>query len=296
MDKIDRYTDGQERQLRRKIDAIYAEAGRKARAITDEFMRPWKAESERKLKQVAAGELTKDEYQAWLQSRVFTGAAWDAAAQKIADLYVAADEEARAIVGDTDQEVFRQSANLAAEAIGSKAPKTLRTGISFDIYDEKAVERLTVENPQILPEWKIDEPKDYKWNYRRVQNTVIQGIVSGDSVHDIGQRLTGELAAGNAAKMKMFARTALTGANNAGRVERMKEAEQMGIRVLKKWLAVHDARTRDSHAKLDGQTAKPDEDFASELGPIKYPGDPTADPANVYNCRCTLTYVYPDFE
>lgn len=31
-----------------------------------------------------------------------------------------------------------------------------------------------------------------------------------------------------------------------------------------------------------------DKPFESELGDIMYPGDPSADPANVYNCRCTI--------
>ena len=39
---------------------------------------------------------------------------------------------------------------------------------------------------------------------------------------------------------------------------------------------------------LDGQLADVDKPFHSELGDIMYPGDPEADPANVYNCRCTL--------
>jgi len=38
-----------------------------------------------------------------------------------------------------------------------------------------------------------------------------------------------------------------------------------------------------------------DKPFQSELGPIMFPGDPSADPGNVYNCRCTLVWVYPEY-
>ena len=31
-----------------------------------------------------------------------------------------------------------------------------------------------------------------------------------------------------------------------------------------------------------------DEAWENEYGPIMYPGDPNADPANVYNCRCSI--------
>lgn len=295
-DRLNRYTDRQEAELNRKIEQIYADAGRKAQALTDAYMKPFQAESERRLKQVEAGEITKADYQLWLQTEVLTGPAWERTASQIAQIYVDADAQARELTGVTTRQTYGAALEYTADAIGKAAPKAVRGGISFDLYDQHAVDRMLKENPQTLPEWKIDEKKDYTWNYQRVKNTIAQGIVSGESVHKIGQRLTGELAARNAKKMEMFARTALTGAENAGRVERLKETEAQGIRVLKKWLAVHDARTRDAHAALDGQTRKPDEDFDSELGPIKYPGDPTADPANVYNCRCTLVYVYPDFD
>ena len=46
--------------------------------------------------------------------------------------------------------------------------------------------------------------------------------------------------------------------------------------------------TREEHLELDGQEREIDEPFENSLGEIMYPGDPDADPANVYNCRCTL--------
>ncbi len=100
--------------------------------------------------------------------------------------------------------------------------------------------------------------------------------------------------------MEMFARTAVTAAQNAGRMERLHEASDMGIKVKKKWLATLDNRTRDAHAELDGQEKEIDEPFEvmvdGKLQKIDYPGDPNADPAMTYNCRCTLIYVYPQYK
>ena len=70
----------------------------------------------------------------------------------------------------------------------------------------------------------------------------------------------------------------------------------MGIKVKKKWLAAHDNRVRDTHAELDGQEVDADEPFEVDGMQIMYPGDPSAPPEMVYNCRCTLIYVYPEYE
>ena len=236
--------------------------------------------------------MTQEAYQDWLRGQVFIGERWEAVLREITETYVDADARAREIVGRADRTIFAEAANQSGERISRR----VGGGISFAIYDTHTVDRLIAEDPQMLPEWKIDVPKDYIWNERRVRNAVMQGILQGESVQQIGGRLTADLSARNAGKMQMFARTAVTGAHNAGRVEAMREAEAQGIVVLKKWLAVHDLRTRDAHKDLDGKTALPDEPFHSELGDIMYPGDPGADPANVYNCRCTLRYVYPQYQ
>ena len=93
--------------------------------------------------------------------------------------------------------------------------------------------------------------------------------------------------------MRMFARTAITGAQSAGRQLQMDEAAKLDIEQLKEWLATLDGVTRDSHRKMDGVRVPYNKPFPNGL---MYPGDPEGDPGEVYNCRCTTTTIYPKYE
>ena len=44
-------------------------------------------------------------------------------------------------------------------------------------------------------------------------------------------------------------------------------------------------RTRESHLELDGEEVLVDEPFSNGL---MCPADPTGEPEEVYNCRCTM--------
>lgn len=291
-DHIDRYTAAQETAYAKKVKRIYSQAAKEAREKLKDFTEKSEAKSKQLLADVAAGRITEAQYKSWLRGQVFQGKQWE---QKLADLtaiYTNADEKARQILSGTRRDVFTEAANFTAYQI----EQDLGGSVAFNLYDDRTVRKLTRENPQMLPEWKIDEPKDYKWNYRRVNNAVTHGIIQGESVYDIGRRLTSELATSNASKMNLFARTAVTGAQNAGRIERLHETQEMGIQVKKKWLAAKDHRVRDTHAYLDGQERDIDKPFEVDGMTIDYPGDPTAPPELVYNCRCALTYVYPKYQ
>jgi hypothetical protein len=87
------------------------------------------------------------------------------------------------------------------------------------------------------------------------------------------------------------ARTAVTGAQNAGRLDTYEAAKDMGIKIKKRWLATLDSRTRHEHAALDGQTVETDDYFEIDGYKLMYPGDPSGEPEMVYNCRCTLLSV-----
>jgi len=65
--------------------------------------------------------------------------------------------------------------------------------------------------------------------------------------------------------------------------------------VVKRWIYTPDSRTRHAHRTIPAMNKDGvgiDDAFQSELGPIRYPGDPQAAAANVVNCRCTMVIRY----
>jgi len=291
-DYIDRFTDEEEQKYAKQLRKVYGQAAKEVRRELAKFQQRHNAKSAELLQQVQAGKITMQDYKAWLRGQVFQGAQWQQKLKSITSVYVDADKKARQMLGGTMQNVFTESANYTAFEI----EKGFNGGVSFQLYDHSAVQKLIREKPQMLPKWKIHEKKDYVWNRQRVENTITQGIIQGRSINAIAESLCGELSTSNAGKMRLFARTAMTGAQNAGRVERMQEAdEQYGIKSQKQWLSCGDKLVRDTHIALNGVTVDYDKPFIvpHDGRKINYPGDPTAEPDLVYNCRCTLIYIQP---
>ncbi len=116
---------------------------------------------------------------------------------------------------------------------------------------------------------------------------VLQGVLQGESMGDIAKRLAKTVGMDETAAIRN-ARTMVTSAECKGRQDSYIRAQKDGIVMQRRWIATKDARTRHWHAELDGALAEVDEPFENAIGKIMYPGDPSADGANVYNCRCTI--------
>lgn len=67
--------------------------------------------------------------------------------------------------------------------------------------------------------------------------------------------------------------------------------QKYNYQTMKKWVSVHDDRTRDWHLSADGQTVNPDGVFTVEGEPMQFPGDPNGSPENTINCRCHMAFV-----
>jgi len=279
---------------RRKMQTVYDQAAKELERKLRLFRKHFKAQQARMTKDLAAGKISKADYESWLRGQVFTGKRWENKVRQAVNIFGKANRLAHRIIQKIRLWVFSENYNHNAYET------EINTGVSFDIYNEDAVQQLINEDPKMLPEWRIDEEKDYAWNRQKVENCITQGIIQGESVDQIADRLARELKSTNMNKMRMFARTAMTGAQNAGRQKQMEDAEKRGIHVKKQWIATLDDRTRDTHQRLDGQTVPVAEPFhvGTKTGEetIRYPGDPNAQPALVYNCRCTMKSVFPGME
>jgi len=285
-----KFADRKIRKVDRQLQAEYRQAEKELKEKLADFVRRSKAQDAYKRKQVEAGIITEKEYEDWLKGQVFQKKRWESKIKSVQEIMHNHNVEAAKMIHENKLDVYNEN------YLYQQYEMEMITGMSFDIYSEKAVTKLIKDRDQLLPEWKIDEEKDYKWNYRKVNNAVTQGIIQGESVDKIMARLARDLCSMNESKMRMFARTAITGAQNAGHQQQMADAEkELGIKQLKQWVATLDMRTRDTHRHLDGQEVPYDKPFHSDLGLIRFPGDPEAEPGNVYNCRCDMVTIYPEY-
>ena len=122
------------------------------------------------------------------------------------------------------------------------------------------------------------------WNARRIRNELTAGIIQGESMGKIANRFYSVMGSNRKAVVRN-ARTAVTSAQNGGRMDAMRRAMEQGYPAKKQWVSTMDERTRLSHILLGGETVDANKPFSNGL---MYPGDPDGDPSEVYNCRCTM--------
>ena len=286
-----RYTDQQQKVLERRMQEVYAEAQKDLQAKLDDYMRRHKARDARMRAKLGRGEITKKQYDSWMRGQVFMGDQWKAKVKQMTDTLTDANKQSLNILRGSQINVFGENATYEAYEI----EKNFGINFGFGMYDSNTVSRLLKDQPELLPRKTVNGRKDAAWNRTKIANCIAQGILQGESLDQIAHRMARDTSSTDMKAMIRYARTAMTGAQNAGRINMLNNALNMGIRVEKKWMATFDNLTRDTHRNLDGQTAPVNQPFKSDSGPILYPGDPHARPENIYNCRCTLVYVYLDY-
>jgi len=93
------------------------------------------------------------------------------------------------------------------------------------------------------------------------------------------------------------ARIVRTEVNTAANVGVLAAGETYDYEMQKKWISVHDFRTRGqnpkdhaNHISLDGTTIDFDDVFVDPRNGdrLKHPGDPSASAASIINCRCNM--------
>lgn len=290
-DLANELTEKELKRLERRIHQIYAEASKDIQKEMDVFLKYFKEDDKAWKEALKNGTKTEDQYRKWMEEKIFESEQWKDKAESLANTLYNYNQAATNLINGTLPGVFQINTNFAAYDLEHKAGVNL----SFSVYNERAIREIIVKDKRILPSKKLKKGKDVAWNYKSIKNEVAKGIINGNSVDKIAKRLSKVIPNRNEAQLTTHARTMVTSAQNQGRMYRLHEAEEKGINVKKKWLATLDTRTRYGHAELDGQIKDIDEPFEAEGYEIMEPGDPTAHPSLVYNCRCRIENVLVDY-
>ena len=294
-DKGDKGRQESDRELRRLEKKIKKESVQALDQMQDEankYFAQFEASNKEKLAAVARGDLTEAQYNEWRRQEMLSGARYDDMVDNLAEDLTHRNQIAARMINKSLPNAYAINNNYAAYQVCQESGKN----ISFALVDHATVEKLMKDNPHFLPQKAgVKYAKDIRWNKRKIRSALTQGILTGESNNKIAARLRSVADMSEAASIRN-ARTMTTAAENAGRMDRYEESQKMGIKMKKTWVATIDDRTRDSHILLDGQTVDIDEPFHSIDGDIMYPGDPDADPANVYNCRCTMITQIEGYE
>ena len=119
---------------------------------------------------------------------------------------------------------------------------------------------------------------------KHIRSEVSRGVATSLPYKDIARNLNMQTNIGLNKAMRI-ARTEGHNVQVSSSYETSQRAKEKGADVLKQWSAALDGRTRESHARVDGEIRELDEKFSNGL---KYPGDSAGGAAEVVNCRCAL--------
>ena len=286
-DWMSEYQDKELERIEKDISSLYSNAAKELDEEFGKFVESSKEQLNEKLAQLDAGEITKSEYQLWVQKQMLQTDRYKATVKHMTDILVKSDKAAMAVMNGKLPTVVAESYNFS-QALGFEAAK--KAGLSvgtFQVYNAKSVQKIIKDNPKLLKE--VDVPEDKKWNQTKINREITTGMLKGESIPKVSDRLRRVTDMDKNAATRN-ARTAMTAAENVGRSESAEELKEMGIPVEEVWSATFDKRTRETHILLDG-TVKDENGFFGEgilLHPLRYPADPDGDPEEIYNCRCRL--------
>lgn len=279
--QTDKMLDDLESRIKKEYETAYKEVSAKY----DRFVKRFEEKDEEKRELVKQGKLSKKEYSEWRTNQLLVGKRWENMKDTLATDLTMVDQKVASMTGEYLPEAYALNFNYSTYDIEMGT----RMDTSFTLYNRQTIERLIKNNqtsllPEMTEEQRLNIPKDKLWNKQHINSAITQAVLQGKPIPEISKSLERVTDMDKRAAVRN-ARTMMTGAQNAGRLDAYYRAESKGIKIQKEWQANLDDRTRDSHADLDGESVAIREAFSNGL---MYPGDPSGEPAEVYNCRCTM--------
>lgn len=285
--------------IENRVNREYMQAQKEVKDKLDDYMRRFRIKDNLKRKALAAGLISQEDYRKWLYGQIMVGERWRDMQGTLTKDYANYAQIARSTAFGYMPEVYAVNINYGTYQVEHDG----LVDTSYVLYDRHAVEQLLMDDKgHFIPAPGKQLSRDInaglveRWNAQNVQSVMMQGILQGESIPAIATRLADSVSNQNRKVAIRNARTMTTGVQNAARLAAYDRASRMGIKLQKQWIATLDRRTRHAHRELDGVSVDNDKPFHNSYGNIMYPGDPDADPSNIFNCRCTTIASIKGYE
>lgn len=126
----------------------------------------------------------------------------------------------------------------------------------------------------------------------RIEKIIKEGRTEGLTLTEIARNIERRVRPITRSRAATIARTETHNAAGFAHHKYYKQvATDYGSKMLKRWGATNDPRTRSAHSIANGQLREMDEDFDVDGLPMAHTGDPRGGARNNINCRCVIIYV-----
>lgn len=209
--------------------------------------------------------------------------------------------------GDTVDIIFDMDAEMRAmrKAAGKhirgtyyefavRMTERLKPGFAFDLQNPIAaawIDAKTIKLVQVANEHTKEAISDAV--REAIEDALSEGFSESETIDQIADRIEEVHEFAVKHRADRIARTEIISASNAGSTEAMRNA---GVE-RKEWLNSRSGDYRETHDEMRGQVVGIHETFISPEGnKLMFPGDPSAPPGEIINCRCTVLPVFADTE
>ena len=296
-DKAREQTDEKLEEMEKRLTAIYSRAHKEIGQAWTEYLEESGKEIEELQKEYEAAKKSGDrdeikklgkKLQRAKKERTILNKRFRDILTQTAEQISRANETAVAYINGELPEIYSLNYNAIADSVDGLG------GYSFTLVDQNTVRNLIMSDESLLPLKEIDTGRDIRWNTKKLNAEILQGILQGEEMSKIAARLSKVEKMNEDAAIRN-ARTMVTSAECKGRQDSYVRAKKDGIILVKYWIYTHDSRVRDWHRKAgidySRQNAIDVDDFFIVNGETMLnPGDNMngAKGHNLYNCRCSM--------
>ena len=231
-DEAHRLTEAELAKLERRVAWVYQEARDDLQKTVDDYFERFRerdTEMKALIGTVQNGrEWTVNDYKQWRLNQIARGKRFEALRDKMAERYTRANETAMSYVNDKTPGIYSLNRNYSAYVIDKATGGALTldggtVNADFILFDEQTVKRLIVEDPDVMPYYQperaVQRGIDLAYGKSQITKNVTSGILRGLSIKEMADGLQERIQTMERNSAIRAARTAVTAAQNAGRMD-----------------------------------------------------------------------------